>query len=119
MRLGTGGTPQPKQDRAESRKGQFTDSLRRQFRAFAKTLTAPAPKPTSRRRRTGETVGTFQLAARNLLRPIIQHPQVLKTLSFLNDAVLWLHLWSWIEPTENGVADAPTGPEGDHLSPQP
>jgi len=117
IRLGDGGVPRPERDRTESRKGQFTDSLRRQFRALVKALTGPAPKPISKRRRTGETVGTFQLVARSLLRPIIQQPQVLKTLNFLNDAIPWLHLWSWIESAEHGVADAPPGPEGDHLSP--
>ena len=97
------------------------DVLKKQFRALVQALIkrAPSPQPQARRRRRSETVGSFRLAARSLLRPIIRLPGVSQTIAFLNDAVPWLHLWDWNEAAEHVLHDEPTSTTGDHLSPHP
>jgi Relaxase/Mobilisation nuclease domain len=106
----------------EAQSRRLGASLKLHFRATVRALfkRSPSPQPQTRRRRTGETVGTFRIAARNLLRPIVRLPAVARAVGFLNDALPWLHLWEWNEvPDQDFAANAANGDTDKHLSPHP
>jgi hypothetical protein len=107
----------PNEDRARG----FASSLKRQFRAAVKALLkrAPPPKPQLRRKRNGETIGSFRLVARNILRPIIRLPPVSRAVGFLNDTLPWLHLWEWNDIDDYDGANADGNREDNRLSPHP
>jgi hypothetical protein len=95
--------------------------LKRQFRATVRALLkrTPSPQAKARRRRTEETVGTFRMVARNLLRPIVRLPAISRAVDFLNETVPWLHLWEWNESTDHDFpGETPTG-DDNNLSPHP
>lgn len=95
--------------------------LKGQFLASAKALfkRTPLPQSQARRRRTGETVGTFRLVARNLLRPIIRLPLMSRAVGFLNEALPWLHLWEWNEIGDHDFAGGTTTRDDNNHSPHP
>ena len=77
---------------------------------------APAPQPRGSRRGSGERVGTFRSAARSILRPVSRSPFVAQALGFLQDTLMWLHMW---HHSDEPVAHDHTNPAGDnHLSPR-
>ena len=91
------GAPASASDAAASSKpsGGFAAALKQQFRAAVKAVfkRTASPQPGARRRRSGESVGAFRLAARRLLKPIIRLPAITHAISFFNDTLPWLHLW--------------------------
>ena len=96
-------------------------SLKRRFQATVKALfkRTPAPQPQARRRRTGETVGTFRMVARDLLRPIIRLPPISRTMGFLIETLPWLHLWEWNEINDHDFTSETKNGDDNHLSPHP
>lgn len=107
--------------KGREKSGGFTAALKRQFRAAIRALIkrAPSPQPQARRRRTGETVGTFRLAARSLLGPIISLPAVSRAVGFLHDTLLWLHLSEWNEIADHDAAGGTVTRDDNHHSPHP
>jgi hypothetical protein len=105
----------------EARSPGLAASLKRKFRATVRALfkRTPSPQPQARRRRTGETVGTFRMVARNLLRPIIRLPPISRAVEFLNETLSWLHLWEWNETTDHDSARETPNGDDNHLSPHP
>jgi hypothetical protein len=99
----------------------FATTLKRQFRAAVQALfkRTPSPEPQPGRRRSGEAVGSFRLAARNLLRPIIRLPAVSRAVGFLNETLPWLHLWEWNETADLDFSDEASVRDDNHLSPHP
>jgi hypothetical protein len=111
-------TPEPAASRNSSQK--FTEVLKRQFRAAVQALLKrmPVPTPRQRRRRTGDTVRSFRLVARNILKPIIRLPVISHAVGFLNDSLPWLHLWEWNEFDDHDSGGS--SPRDDnHHSPHP
>lgn len=99
-------------------KQSLGQAIRLKFREAMKRLVdrAPAPKPQARRRRGGEAVGLFRLAARSILRPVSRLPIVSQTIGFLQDTLTWLHLW---HPFDESAVHTDANPAGDnHLSPR-
>lgn len=101
--------------------GGFAAVLKRQFKAAVKAVfkPTPSPQPQARRRRSGETVGSFRVAARRLLRPIIRSPIIGHAVGVLNDALPWLHLWEWNDTAENDSAAGAFEADDNHPSPHP
>jgi len=99
----------------------FAATLKRQFRLAVRALfnRTASPHPQPRRRRRGEAVGTFRLAARSLLRPIIRLPPVSRAVGFLNETFPWLHLWEWNEIANHDTAEGTGIRDDNHLSPHP
>jgi hypothetical protein len=112
-------TNEATQSNAQSR--GFAAILKRQFRLAVRALfkRTPSPQPQPRRRRSGEAVGSFRLAARNLLRPIIRLPVVSRTVGYLQDALPWLHLWDWNETADHDSGGEASVRDDNHLSPHP
>jgi hypothetical protein len=106
---------------ARQKSAGLADVLKKQFRALVKALVkrTPSLQFQARRRRRGETVGSFRSAAHGLLRPITRLPGFSQTIAFLDDALPWLHLWQWNEAVEQDLTEEPGGREGNHLSPHP
>jgi hypothetical protein len=72
----------------------FAETLRRQFRQLAQSLTCrePAPEPTQRRRRTEEITGGFILAARQIMRRSESIPSAaFAAVAFLSETLDWLN----------------------------
>jgi hypothetical protein len=108
--------PQPAvQDRP-----RFTDVLKRQFRALVKALTRRQPSLQTKKRRRGETVSSFHLAARNILRPFSRVHLISHATSFLQDTLAWFHLWDCTKSADECEAfEQPGGREENYLFPQP
>jgi hypothetical protein len=73
------------------------ENLKQLFRKAVKALTGhePAPKPKSRRRKSGETEKAFYMAAREIaVRSAVAH-LVERAKEFVWDTLHWLHLWEW------------------------
>jgi hypothetical protein len=117
------GTPASASDAAGSNRhpGGFAAALKRQFRAAVKAVLkrTASPQPIARRRRSGESVGAFRLAARRLLKPIVRLPMITHAIGFLNDTLLWLHLWESNDTTENDIAAGAFEMNDNHTSPHP
>jgi hypothetical protein len=116
--------PEPEAEQtpgAHGKRAGLADILKKQFRAVAQALVrrTPSLQPQARRRRRGETVGSFRSAARQLLRPIVQLPVISRTFAFLSDTLPWLHMWEWNAAAEQDLTEEPGGREGNHLSPHP
>lgn len=115
--------PTSASDAAASRRhaGGFAAVLKRQFRAAVKAVfkRTASPQPGARRRRSGESVGAFRLAARRLLKPIIRLPVVAQSFGFLNDILPWLNLWESNETSENDIAAGAFEMGDNHTSPHP
>ena len=105
----------------EAKSHGLAASMKRQFRAAVSALfkRTPSPQPQGRRRRTGETEGTFRMTARYLLRPIIRLPAFSRAVGFLSDTLPWLHLWEWNEVPDQDFATNTASDTGNHLSPHP
>jgi hypothetical protein len=101
-------------------KGLIT-ALKRQFRAVANSVfkRMSSPQPHARRRKSGEAVGTFRLAARRLLKPIARLPLVAPAVGFLNDLLPWLHLWEWNEIAHHDATLGTVTSDDSHHSPHP
>jgi hypothetical protein len=99
----------------------FAAVLTRQFRAAVKAVfkRIVSPQPSARRRRSGEPVGAFRLAARRLLKPIVRLPMITKAVGFWNDTLLWLHLWESNVTTDNDLAAGAFEMDDNHTSPHP
>jgi hypothetical protein len=111
-------TDNPNSDAVPRRLSTF---LKSQFRAVVKALTnrTESPQPQTRRRRSGETAGTFKLAATAILRPISRLPFVAPATAFLRDTLIWLHLWEWNENVDkHEISGDPGGSDKNHLSPR-
>lgn len=70
--------------------------MRRQFRELVQCLThrQPAPRPASRRRRSGETGRAFRLAARKIIRGAVRLPaEAYVVPPFLFGTMDWLNPW--------------------------
>jgi hypothetical protein len=117
------GAPASASDAAASREpsGGLAAVLKQQFRAAIKAVfkRTASPQPRARRRRSGESVGAFRLAARRLLKPIIRLPVVAQSFGFLNDILPWLHLWESNETSENDIAAGAFEMGDNHTSPHP
>jgi hypothetical protein len=83
--------------------GGLSAILKQHFRAAVRVVFRRAPmlSPQARRRKSGETVSLFRLAARRLLKPIVRLPVIKPLLGLLHDTLPWLHLWEWNEPREH------------------
>ena len=78
-----------------------------------------SPRPQARRRKSGETVGTFRLAARRLLKPIVRLPVITYAAGFLHDTFPWLHLWEWNDTAGNDLGAGAFDTDDNHPSPHP
>jgi Relaxase/Mobilisation nuclease domain len=110
--------------RATGNKAQsrgLTAELKRQFRMAVNALfkRSRSPQPQTRRRRTGETIGTFRMVARNILRPIIRLPAVSRAVGFLNNTLPWLHIWEWNEVQDQDFKADGAIDTDNHPSPHP
>lgn len=94
MSRGDGEIPRLEPGRTANR-NSFAAMLKEQFRQLARSLTphaAPAPQPTKRRRRTEETRGGFNLAARKIMRRTVRLPAAAyAAVSYLADALEWFN----------------------------
>lgn len=55
-----------------------------------------------------------------MLRPVSRLPFVAPVVTFLQDALGWLHLWEGRENTdEHDIPVGLSGPDDNHLSPRP
>lgn len=104
---------------SKEQRGGFAEILRREFRAAVKAIFNRTPSPQARRRKSGETVSAFRLAARRLLRPIVRAPVIAHAVGFLNDTLPWLHLWEWNQTTENDLGAGAFDADDNHPSPHP
>jgi len=93
---GDGEIPRQEPERAKDRTS-FAAMLKRQFRQLAQSLTpreGPAPQPSQRRRRTEETRGGFNLAARQIMRRAVRLPAAaFAAVAYPSDTLDWLNLW--------------------------
>jgi len=76
-------------------KNSLIRELGNKFRVAMKALTKPedSPKPTSKRRRSGEGAGGFSVAADHLLRRAVVPGPVARAILYLADTLDWLNMW--------------------------
>jgi hypothetical protein len=95
--------------------GAIKSAFRQAMKAIAERI-GPSPQPSKRRRKGGETVGGFHLAANNILRPIFRLATRVYSTVFLQDSLFWLHLWDWNRPHDEHDISANSRPTDDYHS---